>query len=381
MEQERKNIDPEKTGKFIAELRKAHNLTQDELGDMLFISRKSISKWETGRACPSIDMLKKLSDNFGVSLNDLIYGSFDESTFVKRKVSLEKILRLRQYKTSIMVLFTMFFSMFFILFQYEDNKTKVYYINYKDNNFIFQNGVLVLSKDNSSNINLGDIKINVSELLNKDFTYSLNYKLNDDVEELFKISIKSTIQIDKDTSKRLRNILSSKTGQLFLKVTYINDDYEEISYNLDIFGLYEEVEEDNIQDYTDTILQEYMSNNIPSVLQSKKISDTSLKLEENKIRIIDLESIFSMTDKELYNLNYKSITLNNENYTLYYDKENNILNIFNQSHEITIMLLTKRIYINNQFLYNVVNNYGFHIIEEDNYNLLKNLTIKLKEIS
>ena len=53
------NIDPIKTGKFILELRVAHNLTQEELGFKVFISRKSISKWETGRCCPSIDMVKK----------------------------------------------------------------------------------------------------------------------------------------------------------------------------------------------------------------------------------------------------------------------------------------------------------------------------------
>ena len=41
-------IDNEKFGKFITELRKEKNLTQRQLADQLFISDKAISKWETG---------------------------------------------------------------------------------------------------------------------------------------------------------------------------------------------------------------------------------------------------------------------------------------------------------------------------------------------
>nr|WP_297672206.1 helix-turn-helix transcriptional regulator [Thomasclavelia sp.] len=41
-------IDNEKFGKFITELRKEKNLTQRQLADQLFVSDKTVSKWETG---------------------------------------------------------------------------------------------------------------------------------------------------------------------------------------------------------------------------------------------------------------------------------------------------------------------------------------------
>ena len=43
-----KQIDNEKFGKFITELRKEKNLTQNELADQLFVSDKTVSKWERG---------------------------------------------------------------------------------------------------------------------------------------------------------------------------------------------------------------------------------------------------------------------------------------------------------------------------------------------
>lgn len=41
-------MDQEHVGKFIAQLRKEHNLTQQELADKLAITDKAVSKWENG---------------------------------------------------------------------------------------------------------------------------------------------------------------------------------------------------------------------------------------------------------------------------------------------------------------------------------------------
>ena len=46
----------------LQELRKNKNLTQEQLADMLFVSRTAISKWESGRGYPSIDSLKEISN-------------------------------------------------------------------------------------------------------------------------------------------------------------------------------------------------------------------------------------------------------------------------------------------------------------------------------
>lgn len=48
-------IDNEKFGKFITELRKEKNLTQKELADQLFVSDKTVSKWERGNDASNIE--------------------------------------------------------------------------------------------------------------------------------------------------------------------------------------------------------------------------------------------------------------------------------------------------------------------------------------
>lgn len=55
-------------------LRKSKGLTQEELADILYVSRTAISKWESGRGYPSIDSLKDISKFFSVSMDDLLSG-------------------------------------------------------------------------------------------------------------------------------------------------------------------------------------------------------------------------------------------------------------------------------------------------------------------
>lgn len=64
----------DKVGHFIAKLRKKKGLTQDELGNMLGISGKSVSKWERGLNMPDISLIYKLSEVFDVDLNQLLNG-------------------------------------------------------------------------------------------------------------------------------------------------------------------------------------------------------------------------------------------------------------------------------------------------------------------
>lgn len=61
-------------GKIIKENRINKNMSQDELADYLKVSRQSVSKWESGKNYPSLDVLVVMSDFFEVSLDDFIKG-------------------------------------------------------------------------------------------------------------------------------------------------------------------------------------------------------------------------------------------------------------------------------------------------------------------
>lgn len=56
----------------IRKLRTEKGLTQEELGNILNVKKAAVSKYELGRAQPSPDILKKLSDFFGVSIDHLL---------------------------------------------------------------------------------------------------------------------------------------------------------------------------------------------------------------------------------------------------------------------------------------------------------------------
>lgn len=60
--------------KKLQELRKQKGLTQEELAEVLFVSRPAISKWESGRGYPNVDSLKAISKFFGVTIDELLSG-------------------------------------------------------------------------------------------------------------------------------------------------------------------------------------------------------------------------------------------------------------------------------------------------------------------
>ncbi len=67
-------INMEKFGTFVLQLRKEQGLTQKELGERLFVSDKSVSKWERGLSLPSVELLLPLSEALGVSVTELLKG-------------------------------------------------------------------------------------------------------------------------------------------------------------------------------------------------------------------------------------------------------------------------------------------------------------------
>lgn len=58
----------------LQELRKNSGLTQEELAEILYVSRTAVSKWESGRGYPNIESLKEISRFFSVSIDDMLSG-------------------------------------------------------------------------------------------------------------------------------------------------------------------------------------------------------------------------------------------------------------------------------------------------------------------
>ena len=63
-------------GETISTLRKEMGLTQKELADQLNITDKAVSKWERDAACPDTQLIPKLAEIFGVSIEELMNAKF-----------------------------------------------------------------------------------------------------------------------------------------------------------------------------------------------------------------------------------------------------------------------------------------------------------------
>lgn len=61
-------------GKNIKALRIKKNMTQDELAEKLFVTRQTVSNYETGRSRPDVEMLAKIAEVLGSDANTVIYG-------------------------------------------------------------------------------------------------------------------------------------------------------------------------------------------------------------------------------------------------------------------------------------------------------------------
>lgn len=80
------------TGATIKRLREAKGITQNQLGDMIGVGSKAVSKWETAKGLPDITLIKPLSKALGVSVMELMSGDT-----VRNKNTSSNILRSKFY--------------------------------------------------------------------------------------------------------------------------------------------------------------------------------------------------------------------------------------------------------------------------------------------
>ena len=70
----RNELDTIKIGKFIAEQRRALGLNQQGLADLLSVTNKAVSKWETGQGAPDIGTLTQLAEVLQVTVDEILKG-------------------------------------------------------------------------------------------------------------------------------------------------------------------------------------------------------------------------------------------------------------------------------------------------------------------
>lgn len=150
-------MDQEKFGKFIKDIRKKHNLTQKQLADKYNVTYQAVSKWENGLNMPDTSLMKQMSKDFGISIDELLDGEYKETK--NKKIYLLIIISILTFIALCIVLIIIF-----ITFQ-------------KDNDFQFK----TLSTE-CQNFNISG---NISYNENKSAIYITNIKYcgGDEIEE------------------------------------------------------------------------------------------------------------------------------------------------------------------------------------------------------
>ena len=81
-----------KISKNIKRLRTSKGMSQDALAEKLFISRQAVSSWENDRTQPDVDMISKLAEVFGVTVEELLYGEKRNTEIDNESIKTNKIL-------------------------------------------------------------------------------------------------------------------------------------------------------------------------------------------------------------------------------------------------------------------------------------------------
>ena len=145
-------MDYNKIGKYIAFLRKKKGLTQQELGSMLYVTDKAVSKWERGLSLPDITILEALADILDTDIYSILQIEKKMDIDVKKLLQEEKIKVKKQYARKVVFILAPFLILIgVVLFQvipfgyqviptrYTHNSNQLIYLGIPKYSFLLEN--------------------------------------------------------------------------------------------------------------------------------------------------------------------------------------------------------------------------------------------------
>ena len=92
-------MDLQKIGMFLKEQRKEKGITQEQLAEKLNVSRRTVSRWETGSNMPDLDLLMELSDLYEVDLREMLNGERKSEDPMNKEIE-ETVLKVAEYSNA-----------------------------------------------------------------------------------------------------------------------------------------------------------------------------------------------------------------------------------------------------------------------------------------
>ena len=286
-----KEIDNEKVGKFIENLRKEKGLSQQDLAEKLSVSNQAVSKWESGKNLPDIAIQKQICEACNITLEELHAGERD---IAKRKNT--KKLKKENKIFLIIILFLIPIMTFFIVyFALNFRALKVYYSNSNITNE--ENGVranlLILKLPRKLIIFINNIKPYNYEVKDSDL---LDLKLYSGGKILLSSSMIKNDIFEVDTTSFNPNKMILK-----LKVDSVNNETKEFKRE---FALVKYTKNENNDDKYENKSLNYLSSDEIA----KKLIKDGYTLKDNNVyekKIIDNEKCIRVK----YDLEHENIDI------------------------------------------------------------------------
>lgn len=320
-------------GLFIKELRNEKGLSQEELGEVLFVHRTTINKWEKGNVIPLNDTLLRISDFFDVSVDELLNGKrniVEEKTSSTGSAIIDLIRSNKKLCKVLYISGIAFFALLLLFLLYyfftTYDTTHVYVVFGQNENIKMREGLMIVSNDRLY-FRVGDFyyydeKITIDDNSKIKIIY---YENNEDIVLLQGDARDLFVELSK--SKEVLIKLIENEQQLYLTIE--NNDLKE-KINL---KYYEDFSNDSIVSVDDnSVCNDNQNGNTCDDNLSRNIEEsTNVENDVNrKSDILTKNGYKYNKDKDLYYLKKDDYTYSYyllENYLIIIDikKINNVV--------------------------------------------------------
>ena len=332
-----KEIDNEKVGKFIENLRKEKGLTQQDLADILSVSNQAVSKWESGRNLPDIAIQRVICDTFNITMEELHAGERD----IKKRNKTKKIRKENKIFSIALMCIVPVMVFFVVYFIINFRALKIYYSNSQ-----------ITNEENSIRANLLIFKLPRKLIIFINNIYPCNYEVKD--SDLLDLKLYSG-------NKKLLNSSMIKNDVFELDALTFDPNNVKLILNI------ESVTGEKRKFQREVKLVKYTSND----RNDDKYKNKSLKfLSNDEIVKKLLKDGYINTENKVYE---KEIIENNATTRVKYDLDHENINILYIHNEYTEKIsidyqvkIFQTIVFNNNNINNISEKYIFDLKNEKN---------------
>lgn len=220
----------------IYRIRQERKLTQKEIGDIIGVSDRIISKWENGTTVPDLCQIRNICKKLEISPSLLIKSEkklSDNITNLRREIG--KILNYILHNI-FLITFILVFMLLLLYFINNYNSIKIYDLKYNSENISFENGYLFKTKVTNILI-INDIKINKIKYNPIDTKVKLYTLVNGDKKIIYTSENLNNIYIEENKSGAdllSKDVIESIKQNLYLLIETTDENNNEYNYECQI---------------------------------------------------------------------------------------------------------------------------------------------------